>query len=508
MRKIHEVLRLSHERGLGIRAISKSINASPSTVGDYLRRAKVAGLTWPLPSDLDETALEGLLFKPPTPQGKQRQLPDWAYIHEERKRKGVTLALLWQEYKSAYPDGLQYSQFSEKYRVWRGKLDVVMRQNHRAGEKLFVDYAGQTVPVVDWGTGELREAQVFVAVLGASNYTFAEATWTQGLPDWIGSHIRAFQYLGGCPEVVVPDNLRAGVSKAHRYEPDINPTYQELAHHYGVAVLPARVRKPRDKSKVEAGVLLVERWILARVRNRSFFSLPELNLAIRELLTGLNERPFKKLPGTRRQLFESLDKPALKPLPQSAYAYAQWKKVRVNIDYHVELEGHYYSVHYQLIKQQLDMRYTADIVECFHKGKRVASHRRSHVRGKHTTLSEHMPEAHRQYGDWSPRRLIRWAETFGPDTTSVITHILTTRRYPQQGFRSCLGILRLGKSYGNERLEKACKRALLLKAYSVKSVESILKCALEDKPIPEQSGQQELTLPAEHDNIRGPDYYH
>nr|VFJ68313.1 MAG: Transposase [Candidatus Kentron sp. FW] len=478
MRKIQEVLRLAHEQGLGIRAISRCINASPSTVGDYLRRAKVAGLTWPLPTGLDEAALEGLLFKPHKSKGSQRHLPDWAYIHKERRRKGVTLALLWQEYKAQYPDGLQYSQFTQKYRLWQGKLDVVMRQDHRAGEKLFVDYAGQTVPVIDRNTGEIRQAQVFVAVLGASNYTFAEATWSQGLPDWISSHTRAFQYLDGCPQVVVPDNLRSAVSKAHRYEPDINPTYQELAHHYRVMILPTRVRKPRDKAKVEAGVLVVERWILARLRNQTFFSLLDLNFAIRKLLIQLNDRPFKKLPGSRRHLFESLDKPALKPLPRSAYAYAEWKKVRVNIDYHVELKGHYYSVPYQLVKRELDMRYTANTVECFHKGKRVASHPRSHLQSKHTTLSEHMPEAHRRYGNWSPQRIIRWAQNFGPDTAKLITHILTSRRYPQQGFRSCLGILRLGKTYGDKRLEKACNRVLILNAYSVKSVQSILKCAL------------------------------
>lgn len=505
MRKIREVLRLFFAADLTIRAIARSIQSSPSTVGDYVRRAKVAGLGWPLPDELDDAALERRLFPPAKPKGHSRPLPDWAHVHEELKRKGVTLALLWQEYKAAHPDGLQYSQFCDTYRGWRGTLDVVMRQEHRAGEKLFVDYAGQTVPVVERCTGEVREAQIFVAVLGASNYTFAEATWTQGLPDWIGSHRRAFQFLGGCPEVVVPDNLRSAVTKAHRYEPDINPTYQEMATHYGVAVLPARVRKPRDKAKAEAGVLLVERWILACLRNRTFFSLAELNDAIRELLIRLNDRSFKKLPGSRRQRFESLDRPVLKPLPTAPYSYADWKKARVGIDYHVELEGHYYSVPYPLVKRQLEVRYTAHTVECFHRGKRVASHLRSRVKGRHTTLPEHMPEAHRRYGDWSPQRLIRWAEKVGPATAKLITHILSSRRHPQQGYRSCLGVLRLSKAYGDERLERACSRALLLNAYSVKSVESILKCALEDKPLPEQ---QELPLPTDHDNIRGPSYYH
>ncbi len=505
MRKIQEVLRLAHEAGLGIRAISRCINASPSTVGDYLRRAKVAGLSWPLPDGLDAAALERQLFRPPKPKGSVGSLPKWEDVHQELKRKGVTLALLWEEYKATNPDGLQYSWFCDKYRAWRGKLDAVMRQTHRAGEKLFVDYAGQTVPVVERSTGEIRQAQIFVAVLGASNYTFAEATWTQGLADWIGSHMRAFRFLGGVSELVIPDNLRSGVSKAHRYEPDINPTYQDLASHYGVAIMPARVRKPRDKAKAEVGVLLVERWILACLRNRMFFSLGELNHAIGELLERLNDRPFKKLPGSRRQLFISLDQPALGPLPDLPYLYAEWKKVRVHIDYHVELVGHYYSVPYQLIKRQLDVRYTANTVECFSKGKRVASHLRSHIKGHHTTLPEHMPEAHRQYGNWSPQRLIRWAEKSGPATGKLIADILNSRRHPQQGFRSCLGILRLGKSYGEDRLEGACRRALMLNAHSVKSVESILKHGLDDKPLPEQ---QELPLPTDHDNIRGSSYYH
>lgn len=505
MRKIHDVLRLAFETGLGIRAIARCVNASPATVGDYLRRAEAAGLGWPLPTELDDTALEECLFPPAPPKGSRRPLPDWAEVHRELKRKGVTLALLWQEYKAVHSEGLQYSWFCEQYRLWQGKLDVVMRQDHRAGEKLFVDYAGQTVPVVDRNTGEIREAQVFVAVLGASNYTYAEASWTQGLPDWIAAHVRTFGFLGGVSELVVPDNLRSGVSKAHRYEPDTNPTYQDMASHYGVAVLPARVRKARDKAKVEVGVQVVERWILACLRNHTFFSLSELNEAIRTLLDRLNDRPFKKLPDSRRQLFETLDRPALKPLPVTPYVYAEWKKVRVHIDYHVEMESHYYSVPYQLIKRQLDVRFTANTVECFHKGRRVASHRRSYQKGRHTTLAEHMPKSHRQYQEWSPERFVRWAEKVGPATAKLITTVLTSRRHPQQGYRSCLGILRLGKSYGEERLEAACRRALTLGTHSFKSVESILKHGLDNKPALEQ---EELALPLDHDNIRGSSYYH
>ncbi len=506
MRKIKEVLRLKWGQGLSNRQIAKACGIARPTVAEYLRRVAEAGLAWPLPADVDEAALERQLFPPPPLLPAQvRGVPDWALVHQALKHKGVTLFLLWQEYRETHPEGYQYSWFCDHYRAWQGKLDVVMRQDHRAGEKLFVDYAGQTMPVVDRDTGEIREAQIFVAVLGASNYTYAEATWTQGLADWIGSHRRAFSFLGGVPELVVPDNLRAGVSKAHRYEPDTNPTYQDMAAHYGVAVLPTRVRRPRDKAKVEAGVLVVERWILAALRRRTFFSLTELNAAIGGLLEKLNARPFKKLPGSRRAHFEALDKPALRPLPSAPYVYAEWKKARVHIDYHVAVEGHYYSVPYALIKKQLDVRITQHTLECFYRGNRVASHRRSLHKGRHTTLPAHMPESHRQAGEWTPQRLSSWAAKTGPATEKLITTVLTSRKHPQQAYRSCLGILRLGKAYGDDRLEAACRRALILGSHSYKSIESILKHRLDDKPLAEQ---QELALPEDHDNIRGPSYYH
>ena len=342
MRKIREVLRLYFAAALSIRAIARSLGTSPSTVSEYLRRAKVAGLSWPLPAGVDDAGLERRLFPPPPPSNTSRPLPKWSEVHRELRRKSVTLSLLWEEYKALHPEGLQYSWFCDQYRAWAAKLDLVMRQEHRAGEKLFVDYAGQTVGVVDRGTGEVRDAQVFVAVLGASSYTFAEATWTQTLPDWTASHVRAFEFFGGCPELVIPDNLRSGVSRAHRYEPDLNPTYHDLARHYGVAVLPTRVRRPRDKAKAEVAVQVVERWILAALRNRTFFSLAELNAAIAKLLDRLNTRPFRKLPGSRRSQFEQLDQPALRRLPASPYVFAEWKSVRVHIDYHVAVDGHYY----------------------------------------------------------------------------------------------------------------------------------------------------------------------
>jgi transposase len=506
MRKIIEVLRLKWAQGLSNRQIAGACRISRPTVAEYLRRAGEAGLCWPLPPELDEAALERQLFPaPPSLPAQARGMPDWSVVHQELRRQGVTLFLLWQEYRAAHREGYQYSWFCEHYRAWQGTLDVVMRQSHRAGEKLFVDYAGQTVPVVERTTGEVRQAQIFVAVLGASNYTYAEGTWTQGLPDWIGSHVRSFAFLGGVPELVVPDNLRAGVNKAHRYEPDINPTYQDMATHYGVTVLPARVRRPRDKAKVESGVLVVERWILAALRHRTFFSLGELNAAISELLVKLNDRPFKKLPGCRREQFDSLDKPALQALPGERYVYAEWKKARVHIDYHVSVEGHYYSVPHALIKKQLDVRISQNTIECIYRGNRVASHRRSHLKGRHTTVAAHMPESHRQAGDWSPERLYNWAANTGPASAKLIETILASRKHPQQAYRSCLGILRLGKAYGDDRLEAACQRALMLGSHSYKSIESILKHRLDGEPLTEP---EERALPEDHDNIRGPSYYH
>jgi len=506
VRKIREVLRLRFETGLSGRQVAASLQMARSTVGEYERRFTAAGLTWPLSASLSDSELEQRLFPPaPAVPTDTRPVPDWSVVHQELRRPGVTLALLWDEYRAQHPLGFAYSWFCQHYRAWAGKLDLVMRQTHRAGEKLFVDYAGQTAEIIERTTGEVRTAQIFVAVLGASSYTYAEATWTQGLSDWVGAHTRAFAFFGGVSEIVVPDNLRSGVSRACRYEPDINPTYAELARHYGVAVVPARVRKPRDKAKAESGVQVVERWILAALRHRTFFSLAELNAAIAQLLTRLNARPFKKLPGSRRTAFEQIDQPALRPLPAAPYVYATWKKVRVHIDYHVELDGHYYSVPYALVKQQLEARLSERTVEVFHKGQRVASHVRSPLKGRHTTTPEHMPKAHREYAAWTPQRLVHWAEQSGPATAGVIGHILAHRPHPQQGFRSCLGILRLGERYGNDRLEAACRRALRLNACRYKSIASILERGLDRQPLPEQ---QELSLPAAHDHVRGPGYYH
>ena len=505
MRRIKELLRLS-AAGRSQREIARALGLANGTVSEYLKRARRAGLNWPGAEAWDDAALERALFPPPpNVLARARGLPDFGAVHRELKRKDVTLFLLWEEYKATHPDGFGYSWFCRHYRAFAGKVDVVMRQTHRAGEATFVDYAGRTVGVVDRGTGEVREAQVFVAVLGASNHTYAEATWTQSLPDWIASHQRAFRFFGGVTAAIVPDNLKAGVTRPHRYEPDLNRTYAELAAHYGTAILPARVAKPRDKAKVEVGVQVVERWILARLRHMTFFSLEELNGAIAELLARLNERPFRKLPGSRRELYEQLDRPALRPLPARPYTFATWKKARVNIDYHIELDRHYYSVPYQLVKTEVEARLTAQTVEVFHRGKRVASHRRSRERGRHTTVAAHMPRPHREYAEWTPRRLVAWAGKTGPATAELIEHILGQRPHPQQGFRSCLGILRLGKRHGEARLEAACRRALHIGSARYKSIESILRHGLDREPLPEPGPK---ARPIDHGNVRGPKYYH
>jgi len=504
MRKIKEVLRLSYKLDLTSREIGRSLSISHPTVLNYLSRARKLGLSWPLPDNLDEAALEKLLCSPTPVSGPSRPQPDYAAIHQELRKKGVTLQLLWQEYKEIHPTGYQYTQFCDYYRKFAGKLDLSLRQHHKAGDRLFVDYAGQTIPVKDPGTGEVRTAQIFVAVLGASNYTYAEAAYSQDLPSWVSAHIRAFEFFGGVPAVIVPDNLKSAVVRSCRYEPDLNPTYQEMAAHYGTAVLPARVRKPKDKAKVEAGVLIVERWILAVLRNRTFLGLDELNDAISQLLQRLNERPFKKMEGCRLSLFKALDLPALKALPSRRYVYAEWKKARVNIDYHVEVEGHYYSVPYAHVREQIDIRITATTVECIHRGKRIASHLRSHLKGRHTTQKAHMPESHRQHLQWTPIRMIAWAEKIGPSCVDVVKIILYERHYPQQGFRSCLGILRLGKSYTNERLEAACHRALAIRGCSYRSIASILKHGLDSLPLKKET---EATQSLEHLNIRGAQYY-
>jgi len=503
VRKINEVLRLKWACGLSNRVIGRSCQISHSTVRGYLKRAEAAGLTWPLPEGLDEDSLYRLLFpEEVADRSARRVLPDWEQIHRELKKRNVTLRLLWTEYREDHPNGYGYSQYCDLYRRYARKLDPPMRQNHKAGEKLFVDYAGDTVPIIDPETGEVRQAQIFVATMGASSYTYAEAQPSQEMPHWIGGHARAHAFFGGVTQIIVSDNLTQGVKHACRYEPDLNPTYLEMAQHYGVAVIPARVRRPRDKAKVEVGVQVVERWILARLRNCTFFSLTGLNRAILKLLEELNNRPMEHLGKSRKQLFEELDQPALRPLPQTPFEYATWKTARVNIDYHVEFEKHFYSVPYDLIHQEVRIRASERMIEIFHKSKpeAVAIHPRSNISGRYSTQTAHMPIKHQKAGEWTPERLQRWAEDIGPHTSQMIQAILTSRRHPEQAFRSCLGILRLSNQYARAQMEIACQMAREEKELNYRGVKAILEL------LPPVSPSENPALP-NHENIRGNSYY-
>lgn len=509
MRKIKEVIRLRFEAKLSYERIAAATGVSKGAVTRYLQRARDAGLAWPLPAEIDDARLEALLF-PQAPAVLLRHAdPDFTRVHQELKRKGVTLQLLWQEYEAAHPgQAYRYSQFCALYKRFRSGLKRSMRQVHRAGDKLFLDYSGDTVGIIDAATGEIRPAQIFVAVLGASSYTYAEATWSQQLPDWIASHVRTFDYLGAVPALLVPDNLKSAIKQACRYEPEATSTYEELARHYGTAILPARPYKPQDKAAVEAGVLLVQRWILARLRHRQFFSLEALNAAIRELLVDLNQRPFQKLEGCRQSAFETLDLPAMKPLPSTRYEYAEWKQAIVNIDYHVEIAGHYYSVPHALVKQKVEVRFTASTVECFFKGRRVAAHARSRSRGRHTTVAEHMPEAHRKHREWSPGRLLNWALAIGQATRDVVAWQLDNRPHPEQGYRACLGLLNLAKHYGDARLEAACRRALAIGSPTRKRIQAILEARLDQHPdLFATPDAQASPTPPSHANVRGADYF-
>ena len=504
MRKVRDVLRLQAS-GLSHRQIAVSVGIGRTAVGDCVRRAEHARLGWPLPDDLGDAALEALLYPEPATSAKeQRPLPDWPTVHRELRRKGVTLQLLWHEHRETHADGHGYSRFCELYRAWEGCLSPTMRQSHVAGEKLFVDYAGTTMDVVDGATGEVRACQIFVAALGASSYTFAEATSTQGLADWIGSHTRAFAFFGGVPGMVVSDNLKSGITKACFYEPEVNRTYAEMAEHYTTAIVPARPYKPRDKAKVESAVLLATRWVIAKLRNRQFFSLAELNAAIRDCVTDLNARVSRHLGASRKALFESLDVPALKPLPVEPYVYAEWKQCRAGFDYHVEIKKHYYSVPHALLREKMWARITARTVEVFHTGNRIATHVRSSSNRKHTTVREHMPSSHQRYADWTPERIARQAAEIGPKTSALVEIIQRERTHPEQGFRSSIGIIGLGKRFGRERLEAACNHALEIGARSYTSVHSILRTK-QDRRRPEPATDGPAIV---HDNIRGSRYFH
>lgn len=508
VRKTREVLRLYHELKLGQRQIARSACLSQSTVHDYLERFAASGLSWPLPSAMTEAELEAALFPvSPKPLGtaRTRPSPDFSRVQEELQRnKHVTLQLLWEEYRLAHPDGYRYSQFCHHFRQWKNSHDVVMRQQHRAGERLFVDWAGAKIPVYSRDSSAVHEAPLFVAVLGASNYTYAEAAWSQDTGCWIGAHVRAFEYMGGVPELVVPDNPRTGVIRTCRYEPDLNPTYQEMATHYGIGVLPARVRKPRDKAKVEVGVQIVQRWIVAALRHRKFFSLAELNAAIGELLEKLNQRRFRKQEGSRASLFAEIERPVLRPLPAERFDLSVWSRATVNIDYHIQFEHSFYSVPYQLVREVVEVRATPSVIEIFHRGVRVASHVRTRKPHAAVTDPEHRPKSHRAHLEWPPSRMVQWAQAVGPNAAQVVERILRSYPHPEMGYRSCLGIIRLGQRYPAVRVEAAAERALHCGAVSYKSIESILRRGLDHQPLVDSTP---IPTRSAHHNVRGAEYF-
>ncbi len=506
MRKLRELLRLKYEAGLSHRDIARACTVGLATVTAYLRRAETAGLTWPLPADLDDAALEARLFRLPlAADPATRAQPNWPHLHQERKRPGVTLQLLWLEYRARHPTGYAYSQFCARYRAWLRTITPTMRQVHRAGEKVFVDFAGKRPHLIDPTTGESRPVELFVASLGASGYLYAEATLAQDLASWIGAHVRMLEAYGGSPAIWVPDNLKSGVTRADRYEPEVHRTYAELARHYGAVVIPARAHHPRDKARVEVSVLLAERWIVAVLRHHVFFTLADLNAAITIEVGRLNARLMKGLGANRRTLFEHLDRPALRPLPAARYELAEWRPCRVNIDYHVEVDHNAYSVPHALLQARVEARLTATVVEIYCKGRRVAAHLRLAGRGHVSTDPAHMPAAHRAHAEWTPSRLIAWAEQTGPATGRLVAGILDRRRHPEQGYRACLGLLRLGRRHGAVRLDAACARAEQLGAYSYRVVQNILASGQDRVPLEDPTVADRA--PLVHDNVRGAQYY-
>jgi len=505
MRKINEVLRLK-AAGLSVREIARSTGAARTTVYEYLVRADGAGLSWPLPDDMDDDAVEAKLFPPATAElAERRPLPDWRAVHRELRRgRHVTLRLLWLEWKQDHSDGWGYSQYCWHYHQWLGAQDVVMRLNYPPGARMFVDYSGDKVPVVDAGTGEVSEAEVFVAVLGCSGMLYAEASMSQDLASWLMAHVHAYEAYNGVSEATTPDNLKAGVTRACYYDPEVNASYAELGRHYGTVILPTRAAHPRDKAAVEAGVLQVERWVLAPLRNATFYSLAELNRAIRQKVAELNNKAFRGEPSSRRELFEELERPALKPLPAKRYELSEWKKVTVNIDYHVEFDRHYYSVPYSLVRQKLEVRATASTIEVYKGARRVASHVRERGRRRYITEAAHMPPSHRAHLEWTPSRLVDWAATVSPHAAALATKLLESKPHPEHSYRACLGLMSLAKRYGNERLGAACARALASGAVSYTSVKSILAENLDRVPL---STASPAPAPPEHENLRGAGYY-
>src|SRR3954454_16254580 len=506
MRRIKQLLTMRFGAGASTREIARELGIAPSTVREYLGRAAAAGIGWPLAADItDESLLARLFVNAGVRVGARFHAePEWSALVRELKRPGVNLLVLWDEYRAIHPEGYAYSRFCQLFREFERRLSPTMRQQHVAGHKAFVDYSGKRVPITDPLTGEVRMAEIFVAVLGASSLTYAEATWSQTLPDWIGSHVRMFQFWGAAPRLLVPDNLKSAIHKASFYDPEVNRSYGAMAAHYRVGILPARPRRPRDKAAVEAGVRFAQTYILGRLRNQTFFSLAECNTAIAAAVERINSREMRRLGISRRQLFESVERPAMQSLPEQDYEYAEWRLVRVGMDYHVEVAGFCYSVPHALLREQVDTRATARTIEVFHRGKRVAAHLRHYTGPRHHTQSDHMPSAHRRYAEWTPERLQRQARDIGPSTEALILAVLARRPHPEQGFRTCRGVLRLFRGIAAARAEAVSIRAIEVGALSYDSVASILKHRLDQQTSPQAADGTPLL----HDNIRGSRYFH
>lgn len=514
MQKIKDVLRWHLLGGMSSRRqLARAAGCGKSAVSDCLRRAAAAGLSdWAAVAQLDEGQLARRLYPPASGavvREAARPLPDWVRVREELARRDhqMTLALLWQEYKGEHPDGYQYSQFAELYRRFERRLSVVLRQAHRAGEKCFVDFC-DGLGLFDEHTGERRGTQLFVGALGASSYTYACATLSQELPVWLDCHVRMYEFFGGVTAITVPDNLRSGITTPDRYEAEVNPSYRELSEHYGTCVIATRVRKPRDKGKVEAAVLVAQRWILAALRHRRFYHLEDLNAAIEPLLARLNERVMRHVKQSRRALYERLDRPALKPLPAQAYQYAEWKQVGVNIDYHIEFDDHFYSAPYTLVGESMWCRATPHTIELIHQGKRITSHVRSFVKYEYSTHAEHRPASHRAHLEWTPSRLIDWGRSVGAHTATVIEHVIRSKPHPEQGYRSALGILRLSRKHSPERLELACARALDIRSPHYRTIKTMLAQRMEGVRGEQQASASDERASLGAANVRGRGYYH
>lgn len=505
LRRIREILRLHHELEYSDREIARAYKMSHTTVSKICTAVHEAGYTWPLSDEVDNNLLQQICYPRKSHSMSKHPQPNWEGIWKQMQRKGMTLRLQWLRYKDKHSDGYQYSQFCEYYNRWCKKKNVSMHQEHRAGVNTEVDYAGSTLPLTDPLTGVVKQVPVFVSALGVSGLLYAEATLSMKLPDWIGSHMRMFEFYGGATEILIPDNPKTGVKRPCRYDPDIQRTYENMVRHYGAVVIPARVRKPKDKPQAERGVQEVLRWIIVLLQEREFFTLEEMNESIFDELEKINNKPFTVREGSRRSVFEDLDKPLLRPLPSEHFTFEEWKKVKVHIDYHVQIDYNKYSVPYVLAGQKLTARITGATVELFNGEKRVASHMRELTgRNRYSTHVKHMPENHVKHLKMTPDKIMRWAVRVGSHASEMAETILKRREHPAQGYRVILGIMGLSRKYGEERLEKACGMALRINSLRLKDVKLILQKELD---LNQFDGEDKEDEPIMHKNIRGEEFY-